>query len=56
MAWHITAILSMLAIGTFAATLPSQADDQEKLIGTWKLLSAVSEPAWQTVRVVMDEA
>ena len=40
---HITVSVSMLALLALQCAPPSLADDKDKLIGTWKLVSAVSE-------------
>jgi hypothetical protein len=43
MSRHITVTVSMLAFLALQGAPPSLADDKAKLIGTWKLVSAVSE-------------
>jgi len=40
---HATVIILVWALLTLRDATPSLADDAEKLIGTWKLVSAVSE-------------
>jgi len=40
---HATVIILVWALLTLRDATPSLADDADKLIGTWKLVSAVSE-------------
>jgi lipocalin-like protein len=40
---HITIAVSMVALLALQGASPSLADDKDKLVGTWKLVSAVSE-------------
>src|SRR5437879_1059393 len=40
---HVTVTISVLALLALRDAAPSLADDTDKLIGTWKLVSAVSE-------------
>ena len=40
---HATVIILVWALLTLRDATPSLADDTDKLIGTWKLVSAVSE-------------
>jgi len=43
MTQRITVIVSMLALLALQGAPPALADDKDKLVGTWKLVSAISE-------------
>ena len=40
---HITIPVSIVVLLALQAASPSLADDRDRLVGTWKLVSAVSE-------------